>query len=166
MQLLDIPHKMMKWLDNLPQIVNTTKVWIGLYVFYAIMKNVLTIDCYECSSRNGDHKECEDEFVKDITTYNLISRDCYYGYWKANFCIKLKGKWEDGTTILVRQCAVKDWGSHCGLIQFETSDGTVDIDGCLKTCDYDGCNLATTFSRSFPLCISVICFLWTIWFVT
>jgi hypothetical protein len=53
--------------------------------------SALTIDCYDCKSQNGDHKECDDTFERDITTYSLISRNCYYGFWKAQFCIKLKG---------------------------------------------------------------------------
>lgn len=50
-----------------------------------------TIDCYECRSQNGDHPECEDTFVEDITTYGLIARNCYFGIWKGQYCIKLKG---------------------------------------------------------------------------
>lgn len=51
----------------------------------------LTIDCYDCSSQAGSHIECEDQFVKDVNTAKFIARDCFYGYWRANYCIKLKG---------------------------------------------------------------------------
>jgi len=39
----------------------------------------------------GDVKECEDKFKTDVTTEHLISRNCMAGYWKAHFCIKIKG---------------------------------------------------------------------------
>ena len=50
---------------------------------------------------------------------------------------------EDGSSILVRQCSTTDWGSHCGLIQYEAGGRLEDIDGCLEACDFDGCNSAT-----------------------
>ncbi|XP_060570406.1 uncharacterized protein LOC132728753 [Ruditapes philippinarum] len=154
---------MIKWLRNMPCTMKHTSFWLGICLFYAIIKSALTIDCYDCKSQNGDHKECDDTFERDITTYSLISRNCYYGFWKAQFCIKLKGTRADGSTIVVRQCTVKNWGSHCGLIQFQTSKGLEDIDGCLESCDYDGCNMATTYKQNyFVLCISVI-FAWTVW---
>lgn len=63
----------------------------------------------------------------------------------------------DGTSILVRQCAVNDWGSRCGLIQFESAKGVEDVDGCLESCDYDGCNSASAYKHSYVMtCVSVI----------
>lgn len=118
-------------------------VWIWIYIIYAIIPYANCIDCYHCTSLGGEHKECEDTFQTDITTEHLISRNCYYGYFKAHFCIKLKGTREDGSSILVRQCSTTDWGSHCGLIQYEAGGRLEDIDGCLEACDFDGCNSAT-----------------------
>ncbi|WAQ95633.1 hypothetical protein MAR_028323 [Mya arenaria] len=99
-----------------------------------LVKKVITIDCCHCASLAGDHKESEDVFARDITTEQLISRECTTGYWKAKFCIKLKGQG--------------------------------DIDGCVETCDFDGCNLATTTHCNIPMiCLTVISclLLWTRW---
>ena len=70
---------------------------------------------------------------------------------------------EDGSSILVRQCSTNDWGSHCGLIQYEADGRIEDIDGCLEACDFDGCNSATkhfntilTFLLAFMFCLSFI----------
>ena len=51
----------------------------------------MAIDCYVCSSLNDGNKECEDTFDKDLTTEIFIARKCYFGYFKAKYCIKLKG---------------------------------------------------------------------------
>ncbi|XP_052265561.1 uncharacterized protein LOC127868039 isoform X3 [Dreissena polymorpha] len=134
--------------------------FVGLGFIYAIIHTAAAIDCYHCASLQGDHQECEDVFARDITTEHLIARDCMTGYWKGSHCIKLKGKRMDGTSILIRQCAVSDWGSHCGLIEFDAkgNDNYEDIDGCLETCDYDGCNLATTPFYSIAIIISSVTF--------
>ncbi|KAL4240287.1 hypothetical protein ACF0H5_001081 [Mactra antiquata] len=118
----------------------------------------LSIDCYDCKSVAGNNKRCEDTFETDFSTYDLISRKCYYGFWKAHFCIKLKAVRADGSSILVRQCAVKDWGSRCGLIHFESPHGVEEVDGCLESCDFDGCNTATpTYKYNYFMCfISVV----------
>ncbi|KAH3869499.1 hypothetical protein DPMN_032668 [Dreissena polymorpha] len=133
---------------------------IGLGLVYAIIPTVAAIDCYHCASLQGDHKECEDVFARDITTEHLIARDCMTGYWKGSHCIKLKGKRIDGTTILIRQCAISDWGSRCGIIEFDAKGNHKfeDIDGCLESCDYDGCNIATTPLHSFVIILSSVMF--------
>jgi len=55
---------------------------------------------------------------------------------------------KDGTSVVIRQCAITDWGSHCGLIQFHVGSRVDNIEGCLETCNFDGCNLATTNKRT------------------
>ena len=49
----------------------------------------------------------------------------------------------DGSSILVRQCGDYDWGSHCGDILYDAGDGREElVDGCLESCNHDGCNSA------------------------
>lgn len=46
----------------------------------------------------------------------------------------------DGSSILVRQCSRKDWGTHCGDIRYIVGGKEEKIYGCLESCDFDGCN--------------------------
>ncbi|KAK3091750.1 hypothetical protein FSP39_022341, partial [Pinctada imbricata] len=114
---------------------------------------VFSIDCYECTSVNGDNRLCDDKFRRDLTTAMFISRKCDFGYFKGTHCIKLKGRRADGTDITIRQCGDYDWGRHCGDIKYmidQATETTENIDGCLEACDTDGCNRASShdqFSR-------------------
>ncbi|KAH3869497.1 hypothetical protein DPMN_032666 [Dreissena polymorpha] len=82
------------------------------------------------------------------------------GYWKGSHCIKLKGKRMDGTSMLIRQCATSDWGSVCGLIKFDSkaNNNFEDIDGCVETCESDGCNTATTPIYNIAIILSSVMF--------
>ncbi|VDI82085.1 UPAR/Ly6 domain-containing protein bou-like [Mytilus galloprovincialis] len=123
---------------------------ILLFLFY---DTVDTIDCYVCTSLDKDNKLCMDGFKKNLATSIYISRKCDFDFFKATHCIKLKGVREDGTEILVRQCGDNDWGSHCGDIMYTNGDsGTERINGCLETCDHDGCNTANQMF-TFQTCI-------------
>lgn len=123
--------------------MQNSALWMIVGIIYSVISKVLPIDCYFCHSINGAVQECEDSFVTDISTIHLISRDCNFGYFKAQYCIKLKGTRADGSSILVRQCSMEDYGQHCGLIQFEVGEEYEDVEGCLETCKQDGCNLGT-----------------------
>lgn len=109
-------------------------------IIYSLIPKVLPIDCYFCNSINGAMQECEDNFLTDLSTVHLISRDCSFGHFKAQYCTKLKGKRVDGSSILLRQCSMDDYGQHCGLIQLQEGDDLENIEGCLETCNQDGCN--------------------------
>ena len=64
---------------------------------------------------------------------------------------------EDGSSILVRQCSRSDWGSHCGLIQYEAGGRLENIDGCLEACNFDGCNLATKpIPKSLTILLTIV----------
>ncbi|KAK3583596.1 hypothetical protein CHS0354_039417 [Potamilus streckersoni] len=117
-----------------------SKLWSRVYILSPLLGYVLGIDCYQCYSFNGMNEKCEDKFRTDVTTEHLIKRDCFYGYFRGTYCIKLLGTKKDGSTILVRDCSDNDWGRHCGDITFDFDNGKEDIKGCLETCDYDGCN--------------------------
>ena len=51
------------------------------------------IDCFECYSLEGNHRDCEDEFGPHNKTAHLVTRNCKVGYlrFKANYCVKIKG---------------------------------------------------------------------------
>lgn len=81
--------------------------------------------------------------------------------WKFNF-FRFSST-ADGTSILVRQCGDYDWGSHCGDILYDSGDGRGEelIDGCLESCDHDGCNLANRSQWSgtlFTISLIYACF--------
>lgn len=127
------------------------------------IKYAFSIDCYVCTSLNGKNQPCEDEFQKDLSTSLFINRTCFFAYFKGTHCIKLKGIRADGTSILVRQCGDYDWGSHCGDILYDSGDGRGEelIDGCLESCDHDGCNLANRSQWSgtlFTISLIYACF--------
>ncbi|KAJ8318669.1 hypothetical protein KUTeg_003760 [Tegillarca granosa] len=119
------------------------KFLIDFFKFVFLYLSVLAIDCYVCSSLKEDNKLCEDPFIKDLETTTYIVRSCYFGYFKATHCVKLKGTRADGSSILVRQCGDYDWGSHCGKIIYMIGEKEEPVNGCLETCDYDGCNTST-----------------------
>ena len=66
---------------------------------------------------------------------------------------------ENGQHIIIRTCAMDDWGTQCGDLLFEQEGKMEAITGCLATCDFDGCNTASHFSKQQHLmalfCISL-----------
>ncbi|KAL8590117.1 hypothetical protein ACOMHN_010312 [Nucella lapillus] len=116
-----------------------------------------SIDCYRCTSINGANEACEDPFKTDLSTVDLIDRDCQYGYFSSTHCIKLKGVKEDGTKILVRHCSNSDWGKNCGDIRYiHSEDDEERIQGCLTTCNFDGCNSAPSRLAPSPLLLLLL----------
>lgn len=53
--------------------------------------SAFSIDCYVCTSLNGQNQACEDKFQRDLTTSLFINRTCYFAFFKGTHCIKLKG---------------------------------------------------------------------------
>ena len=67
---------------------------------------------------------------------------------------------EDGTKILVRHCSDADWGKDCGEIRYIYGDNHNErIQGCLTTCNYDGCNSAPSRLALSPLLLLFLLFL-------
>ncbi|XP_064612153.1 uncharacterized protein LOC135476156 [Liolophura sinensis] len=124
---------------------------LRLLLFGHFCLQACAIDCFVCSSVDGTNKDCEDTFTRTLATAQFIQRECTYGFFKATHCIKLKGKREDGSTLIVRQCGERDWGRHCGDIQYVDGMGTERIYGCLETCDMDGCNHGVKMAASMIL---------------
>ncbi|CAL4080025.1 unnamed protein product [Meganyctiphanes norvegica] len=133
----------------------------------------LCIDCYQCSSINGDDPSCEDPFHTNFTSSILHSpcmagRKNRAGLFPATTCIKMAGRYSDtGETIMVRTCAL-DSGtlttdteiirmSHCGSFYFEDRY----VKGCLQSCeDADGCNHAARLGHQYsPILMVIITFL-------
>ena len=49
-------------------------------------------------------------------------------------------EFENGDTLVIRTCILEDMNSQCGTFKFENDT----LEGCILTCDYDGCNGAIT----------------------
>ncbi|KAK7112221.1 hypothetical protein V1264_011705 [Littorina saxatilis] len=125
--------------------------------FAALLATGGAIDCYKCTSYNGNDQTCEDPFKQDLSTVHLIARKCQYGYFSGTHCIKLKGIKNDGTHIVVRSCADADWGKNCGDIRYFYGDDVMEkIRGCLTTCNFDGCNTAPSRLAPAPVLLAMI----------
>jgi len=46
--------------------------------------------------------------------------------------------------MFIRACAMKTMDSQCGLFKYQEHT----MDGCILTCDYDGCNSASAAAAS------------------
>lgn len=117
------------------------------------------IDCFKCVSLNGSNPMCEDPFHNNYTT-DILERPCMggrkgrNGLFPASSCIKVVGKYSDGSgTIMIRGCSL-DSGtlttdtelirmSHCGSFFFNEKY----VYGCVQSCDdVDACNAASTIT--------------------
>ena len=63
------------------------------------------IDCYQCSSRNGTDKYCEDPmapaFIK-LDRHCLVPKPGHIGKFPANFCVKMIGtSGEDNNNYMI-----------------------------------------------------------------
>ncbi|XP_054722170.1 U-scoloptoxin(05)-Cw1a-like [Uloborus diversus] len=127
-------------------------------VFSVIMHNIMkgeAISCYTCSSRNGTDLNCHDPFHPAMSTYTegcKVPKEGHIGQFPANFCIKVIGKTEMEEEHVIRACTLENMDNQCGVFRFEKDT----LQGCILTCDYDGCNsqnrlLANSFFLSMIL---------------
>ncbi|GFG37384.1 hypothetical protein Cfor_11191 [Coptotermes formosanus] len=105
-----------------------------------------SINCYTCSSFNGSDPNCEDPYNPAMSTYRekcMVPKQGHIGTFPANFCIKIVGKnvetWE---LTVIRACVMKTMDTQCGMFRYQDDTMT----GCILTCDYDGCNMASHFN--------------------
>ncbi|KAL5238295.1 hypothetical protein ACI65C_005705 [Semiaphis heraclei] len=109
-------------------------------VLMSILQGTSCINCFKCSSLNGSNANCEDPFNPAMSTYIekcMVPKRGHVGMFPANFCTKIIGRNVLTNEIMViRQCAMKTMDSQCG--KFNYQDHT--MDGCILTCDFDGCN--------------------------
>ncbi|VVC45235.1 Hypothetical protein CINCED_3A010714 [Cinara cedri] len=127
-------------------------------VLMSILQGSLCINCYKCSSLNGSNADCEDPFNPAMSTYIekcMVPKKGHVGMFPANFCTKIIGKNVKTLEIMViRQCAMKTMDSQCG--EFKYQDHT--MNGCILTCDFDGCNSGKKHMSNiiFQIMLSVI----------
>ncbi|XP_037094523.1 uncharacterized protein LOC119114523 [Pollicipes pollicipes] len=102
------------------------------------------INCYKCSSRNGTNPACHDPFSPAMSTYVRackVPKQKHVGEFPANFCVKLTGtSTRTGEVLVIRNCVLKNMESQCGAFKFANET----LHGCVLTCNYDGCNGATS----------------------
>ncbi|KAI3413862.1 hypothetical protein GPALN_011337 [Globodera pallida] len=160
------------------------KLFVGIDFRLAILANFVLIEptsgaigCFVCSSVNGSNPDCEDPFNSSILTsvrgsVGLFQQPCWAfrknrrGLFPADHCIKVSGHRYDhpNHTLLIRTCALDSGSltadteivrvSHCGHFKFERHH----YDGCVSSCDSDGCNFAKT-SITFPSQFLLFCLL-------
>lgn len=100
------------------------------------------ISCYTCSSVNGTDINCHDPFHPAMSTYTeecRVPKEGHIGKFPANFCIKVIGKTvQTQEEHVIRACTLENMDNQCGVFRFEQDT----LQGCILTCDYDGCNTA------------------------
>ncbi|XP_034239840.1 U-scoloptoxin(05)-Sm1a-like [Thrips palmi] len=116
----------------------TAVVLLGL----SLSPTAEAINCYTCSSHNGSDPACEDPFHPAHSYYSqkcMVPKMGHIGVFPANFCIKLIGTNVDTSELMViRACVRKTMDSQCGSFRYQDNL----MNGCILTCDYDGCNSA------------------------
>lgn len=144
-------------------------VLLLILLVYIIPSPAIGIDCFKCVSVNGTNPSCEDPFHNNYTE-GLLERPCMggrkgrNGLFPASACIKLDGKFADGSgTIMVRGCAL-DSGtlttdtelirmSHCGSFYFDEKY----VHGCIQSCDdTEACNRSKPLLTSAPTTLILV----------
>lgn len=123
-----------------------------LFVFSIVMQRISqsgAISCYTCSSRNGTDLNCHDPFHPAMSTYTegcKVPKEGHIGQFPANFCIKVIGKTvQTEEEHVIRACTLENMDNQCGVFRFEKDT----LQGCILTCDYDGCNRNQTLCANF-----------------
>ncbi|KFM71656.1 hypothetical protein X975_01911, partial [Stegodyphus mimosarum] len=113
------------------------------FIFSIVIQRILqgvAISCYTCSSRNGTDLNCHDPFHPAMSTYTegcKVPKEGHIGRFPANFCIKVIGKTvQTEEEHVIRACTLENMDNQCGVFRFEKDT----LQGCILTCDYDGCN--------------------------
>ncbi|VDD94657.1 unnamed protein product [Enterobius vermicularis] len=141
-------------------------------IILIFIEKTSSIGCFVCQSYNGSDPSCEDTFnstVQQGTNFssgkNKYLNPCWAeklhhrGLFPAEYCIKIKGYQSDNpkSTMVIRTCAL-DSGtltadteivriSSCSPFKFRGKQ----YNGCVQSCDTDGCNRATSTEISFSL---------------
>ncbi|XP_050438760.1 U-scoloptoxin(05)-Cw1a-like [Adelges cooleyi] len=120
-------------------------------VLMSILQGTSCINCFKCSSLNGSNANCEDPFNPAMSSYIekcMVPKRGHVGMFPANFCTKIIGtNVITHEVMVIRQCAMKTMDSQCG--EFKYQENT--MDGCILTCDFDGCNSAYTYKPNIIL---------------
>ncbi|CAG2178181.1 unnamed protein product, partial [Oppiella nova] len=111
-----------------------------------------SIDCFKCTSSNGDNRRCEDPFHNNFSSA-ILHTPCWAGrknrngIFPATACIKLSGKFamllanDSGESMVIRDCALDSGSltidteivrmSHCGGFYFDQRY----VRGCVQVCN-------------------------------
>merc|ERR1719348_2534894 len=107
-----------------------------------------SISCFTCNSVNGSDPHCEDPMSPAHVEYRencMVPKEGHIGEFPAHFCLKMAGKSVlTGETLVSRSCVLEDMNSQCGVFKFQNTS----MNGCIVTCDHDGCNRAIPGHRS------------------
>lgn len=155
----------------------------AILIILFFIPGTYSIGCFVCKSYNGSDPSCEDTFnstVQQGTNFSLgknkYLNPCWAeklhhrGLFPAEYCIKIKGYQSDNpkSTMVIRTCAL-DSGtltadteivriSSCSPFKFRGKQ----YNGCVQSCDTDGCNGTSTSKASFILYLSIFLVLLTL----
>ncbi|MCL4150140.1 UNVERIFIED_CONTAM: hypothetical protein GTU68_048350, partial [Idotea baltica] len=124
------------------------------------------ISCYVCSSKNGSDINCEDPYHPAFSTLSkscFVPKENHIGTFPANFCVKIIGRSAvTSESLVIRTCVLENMDSQCGVFKF----GGEQLNGCILSCDLDGCNpspnLESFISKTlFFICSLVMGACWT-----
>jgi len=112
-----------------------------------------SISCYTCNSRNRTDENCHDPFNPAMSKYIescKVPKQNHIGVFPARFCVKVIGKTaSEGVELVIRACSLENMDNQCGSFRFEKDH----LQGCILTCDYDGCNRSTKLFRMSTNCL-------------
>ena len=99
-----------------------------------------SISCYECNSRNFSNPLCHDPVHPAGVTLKdhcKVAKKNHVGLFPALYCVKMIGKSRRSQDqIVIRTCALESMDNSCGVFKYEDES----FEGCILTCNYDGCN--------------------------
>ena len=106
-----------------------------------------SISCYFCNSRNRTQASCHDPIHPEGTAYIehcKVPKEDHNGLFPAYYCIKMIGVSQvSGEEVVVRYCSMENMDNQCGNFKFMEEP----FEGCILTCNYDGCNHSANSSR-------------------
>ncbi|OXU27483.1 hypothetical protein TSAR_010643 [Trichomalopsis sarcophagae] len=100
---------------------------------------VLTLDCYQCTS--AEEWKCENP---ELVTNYLQPRNCNHVF-EAQYCVKTVGRYGGGIGTK-RFCSSVDLGNYCDYVKQPGDKLTYRT--CVFTCDTNGCNPAPDLKPS------------------
>ncbi|KAG8199709.1 hypothetical protein JTE90_022158 [Oedothorax gibbosus] len=110
----------------------------------ALVQKSSAIYCYQCNSNEETY--CSELFNREGLVIEPTVCD---GIYEAKFCIKATGMYE-GTIGTRRFCSSRNHGNTCEYVRRPGDER--EYRSCIYTCSSDGCNGASTISKSlFPI---------------
>uniref|UniRef100_A0A147BD86 Putative secreted protein n=2 Tax=Ixodes ricinus TaxID=34613 RepID=A0A147BD86_IXORI len=126
-------------------LANLVQLWL---LFVLNVHPGRCINCYTCSSLNGSDPNCHDPLNPAYTRYSTdctVPKEKHIGEFPAHFCVKVVGRTvETNIEMVIRICSLETMDNSCGVFRYEE---TV-LQGCILTCNSNGCNVATPLMPS------------------